>query len=45
MNWRRGLSTTAENNWNSVSPVAATWAGFADDIVKSGERIDWLGRV
>ena len=44
MNWRRGLSTTAENDWKSVSVVAETWAaaGFADDMEGSVERVDWL---
>ncbi len=42
INWRRGLSTTAENDWKSVSVVGATWAGFADDLEGSIERVDWL---
>ncbi len=42
INWRRGLSTTAENDWKSVSVVAETWAGFADDMKRSAERVDWL---
>ena len=42
INWRRGLSTTAENDWKSVSVVAATWAGMVDDMEGSAERVDWL---
>ena len=42
MNWRRGLSTTAENDWKSVSVVAEIWAGFADDMEGGAERVDWL---
>ena len=40
MNWRRGLRTTAENGWKSVSVVVATWVSFADDMAVSAERID-----
>ncbi len=42
MNWRRGLSTTAEKDWKSVSVVAEIWAGFADDMKGSSERVDFL---
>jgi hypothetical protein len=42
INWRRGLSTTAENDWKSVSVVAATWAGMVDDMEGSAGRVDWL---
>ena len=41
MNWRRGLSTTAENDWKSVSVVAATWAGVADDMERGAESVDF----
>ncbi len=40
MNWRTGLRTTAENDWKSVSVVAATWAGFANDMEGSAESVD-----
>ena len=43
MNWRRGLSTTAENDWKSVSVVTETWAGFADDMEGSAERVIEFG--
>ncbi len=42
MNWRRGLSTTAENDWKSVSVVVEPWAGMVDDMEGSAERVDWL---
>jgi hypothetical protein len=42
MNWRRGLSTTGENDRKSVSVVAATWAGMVDDMEGSAERVDFL---
>ncbi len=38
MNSRRDLSTTAEIDRKSVSAVAATWAGFADDMDSGNER-------
>ena len=40
MNWKRGLSTTVENDWKSVSVVAAAWTGFADDMEVSAELVD-----
>ena len=42
INWRRGLSTTAENDWKSVSVVVEPWAGMVDDMEGSAERVDWL---
>ena len=42
INWRRGLSTTAENDWKSVSVVAEPWAGMVDDMEGSAERVDRL---